>query len=176
MNSAKRKVATDILPEDCLAEIFILRRDLLGVLDQHVIQDAPVSIDEADLLVYLLGAREYAWPDVPFDKDGYVPTNDLRRVLVHDRGLFSRRIQKLMDAGLITSKEPTTPGRDRRYVIAVRITDSGVKIMKPIWQRYCLLAQKLFGGLSKADISAHCRVMAHIGTIARSLTAGGTDY
>lgn len=173
MSNVKSKTSSEILAEDCLADIFILRRDLLGVLDKHVMLDAKVSMDEADLLVYLLGAKKYSWTDVPFDKEGFVLTNDLRRVLVHDRGLFSRRIQKLLDAGLITSKQPTTPGRDRRYVVAVRITDAGVKVMKPIWQRYCQVAKKLFGGLSKADIAAHCRVMAHVVSAARSMTTGG---
>jgi DNA-binding MarR family transcriptional regulator len=119
----KRADAFD--PVFCLTSIFTARRDLLEPINSEVLRDgSPVTVDEADALIFLLGMSELGWDSPPVDDEGYVAVSDLRSVLVHDRGLFSRRIQKLEQDGLIEGKEPSVRKGNRRYVKRVRIPSS----------------------------------------------------
>ena len=157
-------------PVYCLASIFTARRDLIDPIQREVMgDDSPVTVDEADVLTFLYGNQELDWNSLPVDEDGFVAVGDLRLALVHDRGLFSRRIQKLQKEGLVEGKQPSLRRGSRRYVNAVRITESGIKVAKTIWNRYSQLAAKLLAGLSQADLKAQCRVNQHISLAIRGL-------
>jgi DNA-binding MarR family transcriptional regulator len=161
-------------PVYCLASIFAARRDLLEPIRRDVMgDDSPVTIDEADVLTFLYGNQVLGWNSLPADEDGFVGVGDLRMALVHDGGLFSRRIQKLQNEGLVEGKQPSLRRGSRRYVNGLRITDAGIKVAKTIWDRYSQLAGKILAGLSKSDLKAQCRVNQHISFAVRALTHSG---
>jgi DNA-binding MarR family transcriptional regulator len=156
-------------PVDCLIGIFTARRDLMESIRVRVMRDAPITVDEADLLVYLYGSIHLDWNDLPVDKEGFVPVDALRRTLVHDRGLFSRRVRKLLADGLIEGQEPARPRRSRRYVVGVRLTAKGAKVIRPVWDRYCQLAVRLLAGVSRGDWEAQIRANEAISRAIREL-------
>jgi DNA-binding MarR family transcriptional regulator len=163
-------------PVDCLASIFTTRRDLLEPLRQEVLrEDAPVTVDEADALIYLWGAAELGWTAPPADEEGFVAVSDLRSALVHDRGLFSRQIQKLQQNGFIEGKQPSERRGTRRYVNAVRIAEAGIKVVRPIWERYRLLASKLLAGIPQGKLKAHFEVNEEISKRIRAKRDGLSD-
>jgi DNA-binding MarR family transcriptional regulator len=165
----KREAGFD--PVYCLASIFTARRDLLDPIRREVMgEDSPVTIDEADVLTFLYGNQVLDWNSLPADEDGFVAVGDLRVALVHDGGLFSRRIRKLQNEGLVEGKQPSLRRGSRRYVNGLRITDAGIKVAKTIWDRYSQLAGKILAGLSQADLKAQCRVNQHISQAIRTLT------
>jgi len=163
MPIAGKKRAEEFDPVLCLTSVFTARRDLLDPINSEVLShDSPVTVDEADALIFLFGISKLAWNGLRVDDAGYVAISDLRSVLVHDRGLFSRRIQKLEQNGFIEGKQPVMRKGNRRYVKRVRITNAGVKVARPIWERYRKLADKLLAGLSQEDLEIQCRVNQHI--------------
>src|SRR3954471_11213070 len=107
MPIGRKRRAKSFDPVFCLTSIFTARRDLLGPINSEVLRrDSPVTVDEADALIFLFGISNLGWDELHPDEDGYVAISDLRSVLVHDRGLFSRRIQKLDQDGFIEGKQP----------------------------------------------------------------------
>lgn len=164
----KKRNAFD--PVFCLTSIFTARRDLLKPINSEVLsRNSPVTVDEADALIFLFGISKLGWDGLRIDDEGYVAISDLRSVLVHDRGLFSRRIQKLEQDGFIEGKQQMMLNPNRRYLKRVRITYTGVKIARSIWERYRILAGNLLAGLSQEDLETQCRVNQHISkTIGRS--------
>jgi DNA-binding MarR family transcriptional regulator len=163
MPKGGKKRADAFDPVFCLTSVFTARRDLLEPINNEVLNhDSPVTVDEADALIFLFGISNLAWHGLRIDEEGYVAISDLRSVLVHDRGLFSRRIQKLEQDGLIEGKQPVMRKGNRRYVKRVRITNAGVKVARPIWERYRKLAARLLAGLSQHDLEIQCRVNQHI--------------
>jgi DNA-binding MarR family transcriptional regulator len=170
MRKKQKQEAEAFDPVYCLTSIFTARRDLLESINREVLRkDAPVTVDEADALIFLFGIRELGWTSLPVDDEGYVAVGDLRLALVHDRGLFSRRIQKLQQDGLIEGKQPLARQGSRRYVNAVRITETGIKVASPIWKRYRELASKLLAGQPPVDLEAQCSVNQRISEAIRKL-------
>lgn len=160
-------------PVDCLASIFTARRDLLEPIRKAVMHGVSLTVDEGDTLTLLYGLCKLGWTDVPVGLDGFVAVADLRRVLVHDPGKFSRRIKDLKERDLIEVKEPADRKKGvRSYVSAVRITNSGIRITAPVWERYRKLAANLLAGVPQSDLAAHCRVNAQISKAIQSLKQG----
>ena len=150
-------------PVDCLATIFTARRDLLEPIRKAVMRGFALTVDEADTLTLLYGLRKLGWGDISTDADGFIPVADLRRALVHDPGKFSRRIKDQRERGLIEVRESADRGSHKRsYVQAVRISDAGIEIAAPVWERYRKLAAHLLAGVPQADLAAHCRVNTQI--------------
>jgi len=161
----RRSVAAGAVePVDCVASIFSTRRDCVDPLKTAVLRNLPVSLDEGDTLTMLYGLRRLGWPDAPIDSEGFVRVADLRQALVHDPGYLSRRIEDFRKRGLIEVRKSA-----RSYVEAVRITVSGEKMAKEIWDRYRKLAEHLLAGVTKADMATHCRVNAAISAAVRKL-------
>jgi hypothetical protein len=50
----------------------------------------------------------------------------------------------------------------------VRLTPEGVKVAKPIWERYMKLAEWLLEGVPQQDLDAHYRVNAMISARVKS--------
>lgn len=150
-------------PVFCLTSIFTARRDLLKPINSEVLsRNSPVTVDEADALIFLFGISKLGWDGLHIDDEGYVAISDLRSVLVHDRGLFSRRIQKLEHDGFIEGKQQMMLNPNRHYLTRVRITCAGAKIARSIWERYRKLAGDLLAGLSQEDLETQYRVNLHI--------------
>ena len=166
MPIGRKRRANAFDPVFCLTSIFTARRDLLKPINSEVLsRNSPVTVDEADALIFLFGIAKLGWDELRIDKDGFVAISDLRSVLVHDRGLFSRRIQKLEQEGFIEGKQPSMSKRNRRYLRSVRITSAGVTVARSIWERYRKLAAKLLAGLSQQDLETQCRVNQHISQV-----------
>ncbi len=155
MKKKRQLPSPPVEPVDCLASIFTARRDLLEPIRKAVLKDVPLTVDEADTLTLLHGLGKLGWTDAPVDPDGFVAVADLRRVLVHDPGKFSRRLKDYRERGLIEVRESA---ERPNYAQAARITDAGVQVAGLVWERYRRLAAHLLAGVSQEDLEAHCRV------------------
>jgi hypothetical protein len=153
-------------PVCSVSSIFTAHRDLRPYA-KLTLTDCGLSLEEADILVLLMGLKEFGWDDCPVDAEGYVTFKDLKAALVHDASLFARRIKKLAapDCGMVEVRRivkqaaPGLHGNTQR----VRITEAGIAAAQPIWERFRRLSAKLFEAeslrdLSKADIQAHLKV------------------
>lgn len=159
MKPKKTPAPPPVEPVDCLASIFVARRDLLLPIRKAVLAGVPLTVDEGDTLTLLYGLRKLGWTDAPIDRDGFVAVADLRRVLVHDPGKFSRRIKDCRQRGLI---EVRNSAERRRYAEAARITEAGIALARVVWERYRKLAEHLLAGVPPADLAAQIRVNAAI--------------
>ena len=154
---------TPVQPTDVIGSVFTARRDLLhGV--RAVVAGSGFSVEEADLLVSLYGARVLNWDDLKHDKEGFVAFNHLERFLVHNASLLSRRITKLAKLKPALLKvESVDPALGLHFnAKQVRITDKGVEKIEPVWKRYQQMAAKLLEGIAESDLRAHLTVNEHI--------------
>ena len=150
-------------PTDVIGSVFTARRDLLhGV--RAVVAGSGFSVEEADLLVSLYGARVLDWDDLKHDKAGFVAFNHLEKFLVHNPSLLSRRITKLAKLKPALLKVANVDPASGLHFNAkqVRITDDGVKKIEPVWKRYQQMAAKLLEGIPQCDLQAHHDVNAKI--------------
>jgi hypothetical protein len=159
MSMAPTKTKPRTEPVECLMGIFSARRDLLEPLREAVMKGTPLLVDEGDIMVLLFGHRVLGWHDFAEEPDAFVPTASLREQLVHDSGRFSRRIHGLIHRGLAEIPSDSVLGDGRRkYVQRVRITEKGIAMVRPRFERYRKLASKLLSGVPQSDLDAHCRV------------------
>ena len=150
-----------------VASIFDAHRDLRR-LAKMAVGDCGLTLPEADVLVLLYGLRTLGWRDCPVLGDGYVSFKDLKSVLVHDPSLFTRRVKELKNKGLLdmkSSKElnPKVRGNSQH----LRITNQGIAVTRPIWERYRKLSELLLKHCSAADLDAHLRVNEGISRVMR---------
>lgn len=163
-------------PTDVVGGIFTARRDLLhGV--KLVVAGSGFSVDEADLLVSLYGARVLNWGDLEHDKDGFVAFNELERYLVHNPSLLSRRIKKLaaIKPPLVEVAEADLRLGQHFNAKRVRITTTGIKRIEPVWQRYHRLSTNLLAGIPPEKLQAHYGVNALISERIRQRRDGLND-
>lgn len=157
------KPTAPVEPTDVIGSVFTARRDLLhGV--KEVVAGSGFSVDEADLLVSLYGARVLDWEDLKHDKQGFVPFNHLEKFLVHNASLLSRRITKLakLKPALLQVANVDPASGLHFNAKQVRITDKGAEKIEPVWKRYQQMAAKLLEGVSDADLRVHLAVNEHI--------------
>ncbi len=149
-----------------VSSIFTAHRDLKPYA-KLTLGDSGLSLEEADILVLLLGLKEFGWDDCPVDAEGFVTFKDLKGVLVHDASLFARRVKKLAapNCGLVEVRRiekqanPGVHGNTQQ----LRITQAGIAAVQPIWERFRRLSAKLFAteplrGFSQAELEAHGKV------------------
>jgi hypothetical protein len=146
--------------------VFSAHRDLKRYV-KLTLGESGLSIDEADILVMLLGLKEFGWDDCPVDAEGFVAFKHLKGVLVHDASLFARRIKKLAapDCALVEVRrieKHATPGLHGNTQRA-RITPAGMAAVQPIWERFRRLSAKLFAadalkGFTQDELEAHVKV------------------
>lgn len=149
-----------------VSSVFTAHRDLRPYT-KLTLGDSSLTVEEADILVLLLGLREFGWPDCPVDAEGFVTFKDLKDVLVHDASLFARRMKKLaapqraMVEVRRISKEaaPALHGNTQQG----RITPKGITVVLPVWERFRKLSARLFEsealrGFSQADFEVHVKV------------------
>jgi len=173
----QKKSAPAIEPTDTVSSIFTARRDLLAVV-KAVVAGSRFSVEEADLLVSLYGARELDWSDLEHDREGFVAFNQLERFLVHNPSLLSRRIRKLADA-----KPPLLEVADADLALGqhfnskrVRITKEGVKRIKPVWERFAQMSANLLQGIPPRLLEAHFQVNEQISARIRARRQSAKDF
>ena len=154
---------------DNLVSIFTVRRDLVREMERTVMKDCPLTIDMADVLIDLWGARRLGWDEPQANKDGFVTVRALRDSLVHSGALLSIRLKKLKAAGYLEiEKIPQTgpaallrqgPNSSRSWV---RILPAGEEIAKRLWTRYQQLGERLLADVPVTQRKAHIEVNAAI--------------
>src|SRR5437667_12863707 len=155
----KDKRTAPVEPTNVIGSIFVARRDLLhGV--RAVVAGSGFTVEEADLLVSLSGAKELDWDDLEHDKKGFVAFGELERYLVHNPSLLSRRIKKLASARppLCEVAEANLALGQHFNAKRVRITKEGVKRIEPVWKRYQQMSATLLEGIPQSDLRTHLAV------------------
>jgi len=143
-------------PTDTVGSVFTARRDLLhGV--KWAIAGSGFTVEEADLLVSLYGAKELGWDDLAHDAAGFVAFNELERFLVHSASLLSRRIRKLADAKppLLEVADADPASGQHFNAKRVRITKEGIKRIEPVWERFARMSANLLQGIPQHLLAAH---------------------
>ena len=167
---------TQIEPTETISSVFVARRDLLhGV--KAVVAGSGFTVEEADLLVSLYGARELDWDDLEHDEEGFVAFNQLERYLVHAPSLLSRRIRKLADAkpALLEVADADRTSGQHFNAKRVRITKEGVKRIEPVWKRFQQMSVKLLAGIPQRLLDAHYDVNQRISAEIRKRRSGLSD-
>lgn len=164
-----------------LSSIFSAHRDLKTHVDL-TLGDSGLTVNEADIMVLLLGLREFGWPDCPVDAEGYVAFKDLKGLLVHDHSLFARRVKALAapERGLVKVRRvnrKSAPGLHGNTQ-QLRITPAGAAVTRPIWERFRALSAKLFQmepllGITQDELAAHVKVNEAISQALRDLDKSG---
>ncbi len=141
---------------ETINSIFTARRDLLhGV--KAAVKGSLFTVEEADLLISLYGARDLGWTDLEHDTAGYVTYRQLESFLVHNASLLSRRIIKLASArpALVEVADGDVAAGQHFNSKRVRITDHGAKAIAPVWQRYQAMSAELLRGIKDDQRIAH---------------------
>lgn len=151
---------------DNVASIFEARRDLRPAT-RPIVRGSGLSVDEADMLIFLHGIK-LGWPEPCPNYDGYVNFTDLKSLLVHDPALFTRRIKKLATAGLVHVR-PSRQGDPTLHAKAqqVRIEAAGTKAVAPLWERYSRFCEDILKGFTKAELDAHLKVNKTVSRLVR---------
>lgn len=146
-----------------LGGIFAVRRDLLRPIRQFVLPGCGLPLDQADILVELHGVRHLDWAEPESVGEGFVRFQVLVESLVHDAGMFSRRIALLEQMGLLeTRKAHQVPGAGakglHRNTQVARITAAGKRKIAPVWRRYEEVAERISAKVSAAKLEIHHEV------------------
>ena len=152
-STASRKVPDH---SETISSIFTARRDLLhGV--KAAVKGSLFTVEEADLLISLYGARDLGWTDLEHDQAGYVTYRQLESFLVHNASLLSRRIIKLASArpALVEVADGDVAAGQHFNSKRARITDHGAKAIAPVWQRYQAMSAELLRGIKDEQRIAH---------------------
>jgi hypothetical protein len=143
-----------------IGSVFRLRRDLVPHVKQMVRNASSLTLEEADMLLDLYGAKELKWDDPKADDQGYVLFGDLKNSLVHG-ALLTRRVAALQSAGLVERKKtselagPNTK-RDRKSK-SVRISEKGLQVARVIYEKYSGFCERLLKEVPVADAEALLR-------------------
>lgn len=175
MSKSSRRKAVE--PTDTISSIFTARRDLL-IAVKSVVRGSDFTVEEADLLVSLYGARELDWDDLEHDEEGYVAFKQLEHFLVHNPSLLSRRIRKLADAKppLVEVAGPKAGSGLHFNALRVRITPEGTRRIKPVWERYARMSANLLKDIPERLLEAHYEVNEEISRRIRARRQMATDF
>ena len=144
--AAPKPSAEELHPVRVIGSIFRVRRDLTLLIKKHVLSGCDLTLEEADLLMDLLGAAKLGWTDPAADEHGFVTFAALKASLVHSPSALSRRVAALKKAGLLEARKVHKIVRDAdadRRSLALRITPAGVKRIEPVYERYAVLCGRL---------------------------------
>ena len=161
-------------PWETISSIFIARRELMHGM-KEVVAGSGFTVQEADILVSLFGARELGWDDLNHDEEGFVAFGELERFLVHNPSLLSKRIRDLASPEkgppLVEVAAASAPDLHRNAK-QVRITDHGIMQIRGVWDRYCQMSDKLLDRIDPAKLAAHHEVNDQISRRIRSRRTG----
>ena len=158
--------SSDSHPVQNVISILKARRELVSPMKKAVLSGSGLSLEIADILTDLYGAKELHWPDPQADRDGFVTLSQLQASLVHcqtlSQILLSRRIRALEDEKWVEIRRIQ---KDRKYLHendGVRITDSGTSMIRPVWAKYQELAKTLLNEVSEQHRQVHLKVSESI--------------
>jgi DNA-binding MarR family transcriptional regulator len=153
-------------PADNVSSVFEARRDLRPAA-KLVVKGSGLAIEEADILILLYSIHKLGGAECP-SYGGYVNFTDLKDAVVHDPSLFSRRVKRLEKDGLVHVR-PSREGDPALHAKAqqVRIEDAGIRVVAPVWERYCKFSEELLKGFTKAELDAHYKVNKGMSRIVR---------
>jgi DNA-binding MarR family transcriptional regulator len=123
-----------------IGSIFRVRRDLVPLIKRKVMPGMGLTLEQADLLLDLYGARRLGWPDPKAIEGGWVTFAALKASLVHARELLTRRLSDLEEGGYVEiisvpREEAKALGIDSKSK-KVRILPKGEEKAKEIYDRY----------------------------------------
>jgi DNA-binding MarR family transcriptional regulator len=102
------------------------------------------------------------WTDPSADADGYVPFAEIKRSLVHSAAALSRRIADLRADGYVEIRKASAAkgagaAVDKRQMV-VRITNSGIDKIRPVYEKWCRLCENLLRDIPSDDARALLRI------------------
>jgi len=126
-----------------IGSIFRVRRDLVKIVKEHVIDRSGVTLEHADVLVDLYGAKERHWPDPPAieGSGGWVTFSALQKSVVNNTPeLVTRRLRDLKEKGYVeiarvTKAEAKKLGIDAKSKKAM-VTPMGAEKGREIHEKY----------------------------------------
>jgi hypothetical protein len=153
-------------PDDPVENIITalkVRRELITPrVKERLLEGTDLTLEKADILVDLYGAKELNWSDPKANKEGFVAFKQLQASLVHGESssqvLLSRRARELEGQSRIEVKKAK---RDQKYLgenDGFRITEKGILVVEPIWKRYNELAEDLMQEVSPNMRLVHSQV------------------
>jgi hypothetical protein len=166
-------------PVSSIGSVYRTRRDLHQVtVGPELLGNCNLPMELVEILVDLYGAIYLGWPD-PRARFGHVTFRDLLETSVHgdthSDALLSLRLRRLKGDNLLVVQPIPQRGQaaelrsgPRGSRSWVRLTPEGVKVAKPIWERYMKLAEWLLEGVPQQDLDAHYRVNAMISARVKS--------
>jgi hypothetical protein len=146
----QKKSAAVVAPTDTITSIFTARRDLL--------QGAKSVVAGSGFTL--------------------VAFKELEQFLVHNPSLLSRRLRKLATAKppLVEVKKPEAGSGLHFNALRARITDEGVKRIKPVWERFSQMSANLLQGISPRLLAAHHEVNQAIIARIRARRQSAKDF
>ncbi len=102
----------------------------------------------------------------------------LEQYLVHNASLVSRRLSKLASAKppLVEVAE-AQPGTALHFnALRARITEEGVKRIKPVWDRFAQMSANLLEGIPQRLLEAHYQVNQQISARIRMRRQRAQDF
>ena len=151
----KSKSTQDALMGDNAAKIigsiFRARRDLVPRIKKRVIQGTGLTLEQADLLVDLWGAKARNWNEPKAIEGGWVTFSALKESLVHAREQLTRRLSELEAGGYVEissvpKEEAKALGMDSKSK-KTRILPKGEQKAKEIFDRYGVTSLDLINRL-----------------------------
>jgi len=117
-----------------------VRRDLVSLIKRKVMPGIGLTVEQADLLIDLYGARRLQWPDPKAIEGGWVTFSALKESLVHARELLTRRLADLEKGGYVEiasvpREEAKALGIDSKSK-KVRILPKGEERARVVYERY----------------------------------------
>jgi hypothetical protein len=147
-----------------VGSIFRVRRDLVGLIKEHVIKGSGLTLEQTDLLLDIYGAVELGWPDPKAIKGGWVTLAAIKKSLVHAPELLTRRLSDLETSGLLemasmTREETRELGIDSKSK-KVRVRPKGVEKGKMVYDRYCGVCLQLLKRLPQENLDDAAKAKA----------------
>src|SRR5689334_14806057 len=126
-------------PVSNLGSIFRIRRDLMEPIKNVVLGDSVLSLDQADLLIELYCTKTGVGEMRP-DQDGFVTFKQVENSLLNSQPHISRRMKEMAEENWVAIREFKKGHRHHGNSHGVRLTESGFKIIEPIWLKFQKLA------------------------------------
>lgn len=141
-------------------------KELVPLIKQIVLANSSLTLERADILVDLHGAWKLGWDDPLADDEGFVRFERLQFSLVHSQTitqiLLSRRVRDLEQQRLLETKKRKEEQKYLGKSDGMRITDSGVVLIAPVWERYKEFAKEMLENVESKDRETHIGVNDHI--------------
>ena len=141
-----------------IGSIFRVRRDLVKIVKEHVIDRSGVTLEHADVVVDLYGAKERHWPDPPAieGSGGWVTFSALQKSVVNNTPeLVTRRLRDLKEKGYVeiarvTKAEAKKLGIDAKSKKAM-VTPMGAEKGREIHEKYGRVSLQLLHRLPREN-------------------------